>query len=81
MIAFDAELNAAQGDAIRYFVLHKYGGVYLDMDVECFRNMEHTLLDADLVLQVFIVSFLVDSSPPQPLQLMLGRFVRAALDE
>lgn len=42
----------AQGDAIRYFVLHKHGGVYLDMDVECFRNMEHTLLGADLVLQV-----------------------------
>lgn len=27
------QFNIQRADAIRYFVLHKYGGVYLDLDV------------------------------------------------
>ncbi len=30
-------------DAMRPFILHAYGGVYLDMDTECLRTMDHTL--------------------------------------
>ena len=26
-----------RGDAIRYFILHRYGGLYIDLDVECLR--------------------------------------------
>lgn len=27
-------------DAVRYFILHKYGGIYIDLDVGCNRNLE-----------------------------------------
>ena len=30
-------------DAARYFMLHKYGGMYVDMDYECVNNFEHLL--------------------------------------
>jgi mannosyltransferase OCH1-like enzyme len=30
-------------DAIRCFILHKYGGIYADMDYECLKNFEHLL--------------------------------------
>ena len=26
-----------RGDAIRYFIMHSVGGMYMDVDVECFR--------------------------------------------
>lgn len=35
-------------DAARCFILHKYGGMYADMDYECVKNFEH-LLPADKV--------------------------------
>jgi len=30
-------------DAARYFILHKYGGMYADMDYECVNNFEHLI--------------------------------------
>jgi len=30
-------------DAARYFILYHYGGLYADMDYECFINFEHLL--------------------------------------
>eukprot|EP00879_Flechtneria_rotunda_P010779 GHRR01011263.1.p1 GENE.GHRR01011263.1~~GHRR01011263.1.p1 ORF type:complete len:294 (+),score=112.99 GHRR01011263.1:340-1221(+) len=39
-----------KSDAIRPFILHAYGGVYLDLDSECFTNMEPWLLGAQVVL-------------------------------
>lgn len=30
-------------DAARYFILHKYGGIYADMDYECLKNFEHLI--------------------------------------
>ena len=30
-------------DAARCFILHKYGGVYADMDYECINNFQHLL--------------------------------------
>lgn len=32
-----------RADALRYFVLHYYGGVYLDMDVGCRRSLDPLL--------------------------------------
>ena len=39
------------GDAIRPFILHAYGGLYLDMDVECFRSPEPLMAGFDLIFQ------------------------------
>lgn len=40
------EYPIQRADAIRYFVLHKYGGVYMDLDIGCRRRLD-TLLQAD----------------------------------
>lgn len=32
-----------RSDALRPFVLHTYGGVYLDLDTECFASMDGSL--------------------------------------
>lgn len=36
-------------DAFRYLVLYKYGGIYLDMDIICKKNLD-SLLDYELVM-------------------------------
>ena len=38
-----------RADAARYFILHHYGGVYIDLDFECLRPIEPLLLDRQLV--------------------------------
>ncbi|PVF93188.1 hypothetical protein CPB86DRAFT_790387, partial [Serendipita vermifera] len=38
-----------RADAIRYFVLHHYGGVYMDLDVGCMRRMD-PLLQYEVIL-------------------------------
>ena len=40
---------AFQSDLLRYELLHQYGGLYVDMDFECRRNVE-PLLTGDLVM-------------------------------
>jgi len=35
--------NIKRIDAIRYFILYHYGGIYADMDFECLKNFEHLL--------------------------------------
>ena len=48
---FDAYPNGIQrADAIRYFILYHYGGVYADLDIVPIRNIEPMLGDAELVL-------------------------------
>jgi mannosyltransferase OCH1-like enzyme len=42
-------LNIQRADAIRYFILHKYGGIYVDLDFECFKNTELLLGDEESV--------------------------------
>jgi mannosyltransferase OCH1-like enzyme len=37
-------------DAARYFILHRYGGVYADLDFECLRPLEPLLRGRELVL-------------------------------
>ncbi|WFC94587.1 hypothetical protein MBRA1_001220 [Malassezia brasiliensis] len=35
--------NIQRADAIRYFVLHKYGGIYMDLDIGCKRRLDSLL--------------------------------------
>ena len=37
-------------DAVRYFILHYYGGVYLDLDFECVKSLESLLAGKKIVL-------------------------------
>ena len=37
-------------DAARYFVLHKFGGLYVDLDFESFRPIDDLLLSREIVL-------------------------------
>ncbi|MBW0542211.1 hypothetical protein O181_081926 [Austropuccinia psidii MF-1] len=38
-----------RADAVRYFILHHYGGVYMDLDIGCLRPMD-SLLRFDMIL-------------------------------
>ena len=44
-------LQVKRADAIRAFIMLKYGGMYLDLDNECYRPAEEAFLDYDVVLQ------------------------------
>ena len=35
----------------RIFILHHYGGLYLDIDCQCYRDPIDTLTDYDFVIQ------------------------------
>eukprot|EP00884_Botryococcus_braunii_P001135 jgi/Botrbrau1/11021/Bobra.101_1s0019.1 len=49
---FDAyPKTVLKGDALRPFLLYHYGGVYLDLDCECFRPMTAWINKYNLVLQ------------------------------
>lgn len=39
------------GDALRPFLMHAFGGLYLDLDVSCYRSSEPFLLGHDIVFQ------------------------------
>lgn len=40
----DYEYVIQRADAIRYFVLHHYGGIYLDLDIGCLRPLDPLLV-------------------------------------
>ena len=42
--------NIQRVDAVRYFILRHYGGVYIDLDFECLRNIEPLLENESCVL-------------------------------
>jgi hypothetical protein len=46
--AYPAEIFRA--DAVRYFFLYHFGGIYADMDTECLRSLDVVLDLADVVL-------------------------------
>ncbi|ALD62155.1 Glycosyltransferase [Mollivirus sibericum] len=48
-------------DAIRYFILHAYGGVYMDWDVELLRPLDHLVDSYDPVADGGHVAILVKS--------------------
>lgn len=37
-------------DAFKLFVLHRYGGFYADLDLECYKNLDPLLAESDLLL-------------------------------
>jgi len=39
-----------RADAVRYFIMHRYGGVYVDLDFEALRPLDRLLAGEDLVL-------------------------------
>jgi Glycosyltransferase sugar-binding region containing DXD motif len=43
----------SRADALQVFLLHHYGGLYLDLDIECLRDGTDMLKDWALVLQVW----------------------------
>ena len=43
------EKNIQRVDAVRYFVLYQFGGLFIDLDFECLANIEPALGDADCV--------------------------------
>lgn len=44
--------NIQRADVIRYFVLHHYGGVYLDLDIGCRAPIDPLLLHTPAMLPV-----------------------------
>ena len=42
--------NIQRVDAFRYFVLYKYGGIYIDMDFQCLKNITPLIENASCVL-------------------------------
>ncbi len=50
-VAEHAFSQVKRADAIRSFIMLKYGGLYLDLDNECYRPAEESFQDFDVVLQ------------------------------
>ncbi|ATP55375.1 glycoside transferase family 32 [Pedobacter ginsengisoli] len=50
LLQYDSyEKNIQRVDAVRYFILYKIGGVFIDMDFECLKNIEPLISDCDSV--------------------------------
>ena len=61
--------NIQRADAIRYFVLHKYGGVYMDLDIGCRRRLDSLLRFEVIVpktIPVGVSNDLIFSVPRHP---------------
>lgn len=46
--SFPAEIYRA--DAVRYFFLYRFGGIYADLDTECIRSLDPLLTGGDVIL-------------------------------
>jgi len=49
-------------DAVRYFILHKYGGIYLDLDMGCNREltfMRYVVLYCDVSIVSIVCCFII----------------------
>jgi len=42
--------NIMRADAVRYFMLYHYGGLYVDLDFECLRPLEPLLVGREVVI-------------------------------
>ena len=40
-----------QGDVLRYMLMHSFGGLYLDLDVDCYSTVDESLGNYTIVLQ------------------------------
>lgn len=53
---FDAyRLDIQRIDSIRYFILHAFGGVYLDMDMECLRSIDDLIENRTFLLSQTLI--------------------------
>ena len=48
---YNACLQAKKSDALRMFIMHHYGGLYLDLDVECYKPADDSLAGYQVVFQ------------------------------
>ncbi|KAL2915935.1 hypothetical protein HK105_204358 [Polyrhizophydium stewartii] len=53
-------------DAVRYFILYEYGGVYLDLDIGCFRSMEPLLKFSAVIPKTSPIGFSNDFMMARP---------------
>ena len=44
-------MQEKKSDALRNFIMHAYGGLYLDLDVQCYKPSDASLQHMDIVLQ------------------------------
>lgn len=44
-------MQSKRSDALRAMIMHQYGGLYLDLDIECYKPADASLEDHDLILQ------------------------------
>jgi|GEM_PF-361110 len=50
LLQYDSyEYNIQRVDAVRYFILYKLGGLFIDLDFECLVNIESLLTDSECV--------------------------------
>lgn len=50
LLQYDSYQHTIQRvDAVRYFILYKIGGVFIDLDFECLENIEPLLVEAECV--------------------------------
>ena len=47
----DGFLQVKKADVGRAFILHRFGGLYLDIDVQCFRDPTDSTTDYDFIIQ------------------------------
>jgi inositol phosphorylceramide mannosyltransferase catalytic subunit len=78
-----------RADAIRFFFLFLYGGVYADMDAECLRPLEGSLGEGDVILCRMgadaefphsVPNAVMASRPRQAFWLLAIRYMMQALD-
>jgi len=58
--------NIMRADAVRYFILYHYGGLYVDLDFECLRPLEPLLVGKQVVVALEPSEHLEIHSVQQP---------------
>lgn len=62
-----------RADAVRYFFLYKFGGVYVDMDTECLKPLDPLLEVSDVVLGRMGTNAAFDHSIPNAIMMSKPR--------
>ncbi|KAK9828860.1 hypothetical protein WJX72_002432 [[Myrmecia] bisecta] len=83
-------VDIARADALRPFLMHHYGGLYLDLDVQCFQDTTPFLKGHDVVLQASpkdmtgdrgVINCAMASVPRHPLWLVYANLFEGTKDE
>lgn len=81
---FDASsVWAEKSDIVRYELLHRYGGVYIDTDFECRKNLEPLLAGVDALAATedgrWVSNSIIGTTPGHPLMArMIDAIARSA---